>query len=48
MDQNLLTISDLSAGNNLDKFVTNDDDDEFWADDDDDEDDESCDDDNDW
>jgi len=28
MDRNLLTISDLSAGNNLDEeFVTNDDDD---------------------
>ena len=49
MDRNLLTISDLSAGNNLDEeFVTNDDDDEFWADDDDDEDDESCDDGDDW
>ena len=49
MDRNLLTISDLSAGNNLDEeFVTNDDDDDFWTDDDDDEDDESCDDDDDW
>ena len=49
MDRNLLTNSDLSAGNNLDEeFVTNDDDDDFWTDDDDDEDDESCDDDDDW
>ena len=39
MDRNLLTNSDLSAGNNLDE--ANDDDDEFWVDDDDDEDDES-------
>lgn len=46
MNQNLLTNSDPSAGNNLDEeFVTND---KFWADDKDDENDKSCDDDNYW
>ncbi|PKK73067.1 hypothetical protein RhiirC2_776445 [Rhizophagus irregularis] len=46
MNQNLLTNSDPSAGNNLDEeFVTND---KFWAHDKDDENDKSCDDDNYW